>query len=76
MNRITTDAKDSRLGWLQHPKRGFFDSICMIYGENKDLLKARCLVCGATFYLDINGDWHCPVCGAYDGNGHIEWLEV
>ena len=38
-------------------------------------IKAKCLVCGATFYLDINGDWHCPVCGAYDGNGHIEWLD-
>ena len=40
-----------------------------------DKRKARCLVCGAVFMLDANGDWRCPVCGAYDGNGHIEWLE-
>lgn len=40
-----------------------------------DLCKARCLVCGAVIMLDLNGDWHCPVCGAYDGNGLIEWLE-
>ena len=39
-----------------------------------ELAKARCLVCGGTFYLDVNVDWHCPLCGAYDGNGHIEWL--
>lgn len=39
------------------------------------LSKARCMVCGAIIWLDLNGDWHCPVCGAYDGNGHIEWLE-
>lgn len=36
---------------------------------------ARCLICGAVFRLDLNGDWHCPACGAYEGNGHIEWLE-
>ena len=40
-----------------------------------DLCKARCLVCGAVILLDLNGDWHCPACGAYDGNGLIEWLE-
>lgn len=40
-----------------------------------DRAKARCLVCGAIIMLDINGDWHCPVCGAYDWNGHVEWLE-
>ena len=36
---------------------------------------ARCLICGASFRLDLNGDWRCPACEAYDGNGHIEWLE-
>ena len=40
-----------------------------------DKAKAQCLVCGSIFTLDLNGDWHCPACGAYDGNGHIEWLE-
>ena len=39
------------------------------------LSKARCFVCGSIIRLDPNGDWHCPVCGAYDGNGHIEWLD-
>jgi len=41
-----------------------------------DEAKARCLVCGSIFTLDLNDDWHCPACGAYDGNGHIEWLET
>ena len=40
-----------------------------------ELCKARCLACGAVIVLDINGDWRCPACGAYDGNGHIEWIE-
>lgn len=41
----------------------------------RGLCKAKCLACGATITLDVNGDWHCPVCGAYDGNGLIEWLD-
>lgn len=46
----------------------------MIFETSADIAKAKCLVCGFIIKLDVNGDWHCPVCGAYDGNGHIEWL--
>ena len=33
----------------------------------------HCAECGAWGFLDANGDWSCPCCGAYDGNDLIEF---
>lgn len=45
-----------------------------IYGkcEHDDSWLSMCKDCGKRFFLDSNGSFECRVCGAYDGDHHLD----
>lgn len=46
------------------------------YGEAVDwdaIVLNHCAACGEWGFLNANGGWSCPRCGAYDGNALIEF---
>ena len=36
----------------------------------------RCEVCGKLSFMNSIGRWDCQCCGAYDGDGYIDWIMV
>lgn len=35
---------------------------------------AKCRACGGVYFMTYDGGWDCKRCGAYDGDGYVEWI--